>query len=247
MSCYHMSGYHLNRGMVGGLLSFDYQIFINFFEKMYHLRFPSEILGGYYPHDYDNFIFITHELFLYTVALAVKYENMDFLEELFHSPYLLKSRNTNKSEPKRYSELYTYVDSFDAYYKETYSKNFYSPMADLISNRVTGGITLKELVEADLLIFYVSSLEDIYWFPVTYIYRESYLGNIDFFQRLISKRYFEKVKGVLNVDSIEEFEQKLNTIKDKSSQNRGIGYSRSFEHIMPIYEIFENKDIGSMR
>ncbi|OBX61706.1 hypothetical protein A9299_11530 [Moraxella osloensis] len=228
-------------------ISFDYQIFINFFEKMYHLRFPSEILGGYYPHDYDNFIFITHELFLYTVALAVKYENMDFLEELFHSPYLLKRRNTNKSEPKRYSELYTYVDTFDAYYKETYSKNFYSPMADLISNRVTGGITLKELVEADLLIFYVSSLEDIYWFPITYIYRESYLGNIDFFQRLISKRYFEKVKGLLNVDSIEEFEQKLNTIKDRSSQNRDIGYSGSFEYVMPIYEIFENKDIGSMR
>lgn len=228
-------------------ISFDFKIFINFFEKLYVLRYPMETVGSYFPHDYDNFIFITHELFLYTVALAVKYENLDLLEELFHSPYLLRERYNIQSKPSRFENLYGHVDTFDAYYKETYSKNFRSPMADLISKRLSGGITLNDLIEADLLIYHIASLEDIYWFPVLYIYGQNRYGQIDFFQRLISKKYFEKVKGILNVNSLEEFIKKLNELKKAREQDREFGYSGAFEKVIPIYKIIDIENLAKMR
>ena len=64
-----------------------------------------------------------------------------------------------------------------------------------------------------MMCYYVDRFSHREWYPLTYIYGEHDGERLDFFSRLISKRHFEKVKGVLQVETIEELKEKLREIK----------------------------------
>jgi len=228
-------------------LEFDIENFIKFFEKLPLLKNPlDEAKSSGINNEFDNFKFIIHEIFLYTVAVGLKNEKYQFVEEILYSSYFFQSRYDTVKKPKRFpDELYNYVKIFDQYYNQIYSKKFYSPMADFMIVRIPEGLNKDNLIDADLLCYYISELDNLKsWFPIMYVYRTS--GKFELFDRLISMRHFEKIKCLFNVYSPNELQDKLNNFK--ANNNRGsIGYPNSIDRITPIYNLIEIEKIGTIR
>lgn len=229
-------------------LEFDIETYIKFFEKLPLFKNPlDESRSSWSNSEFDNFKFIIHEIFLYTIAVGLKNEKYKFIEEILYSSYFFQSRYDRGNEPKRFTiELYNYVEVFDQFYKETYSKNLISPMADFLLTRIPKGISKDNLIDADLISYYVASLDNlIRWFPITYIYRTS--SKFELFDRLISLRHFDKVKCIFAVNTPKELQDKLNMIKVNDKNGNGFGYSNSFDRIAPIYNLINIEKIGTTR
>ena len=113
----------------------------------------------------------------------------------------------------------------------------------IVWNRLPDKIAKDELINADLLCHYVSVLEGLRWFPITYIYKERHDTKFDLFTRLISLRHFEKVKCLFNVNTTRELQEKLTAKKEHVSQ----GYGNAFQNITPIYYLVDVESIGTLR
>ena len=97
-----------------------------------------------------------------------------------------------------------------------------------------------------MLCHYISILNDFWWFPITYIYRRN-ITKFELFNRLISLRHFEKVKNLFNVKTVKELQEKLMAVKTAAKNPQRIGYSNSFDCVIPIYQLIEIEKIGTIR
>ena len=61
---------------------------------------------------------------------------------------------------------------------------------------------------------------------------------------MISLRYFEKVKILFNVSTPSEYKTKMSAIKDANQNNNGVGYTSSFERVVPIYDLIDLDKVG---
>lgn len=226
-------------------LDFDIEILIKFIEKLPLLKDPQDNRSSWSQNDFDNFRFFIHEIFLYTITIGLKNEKYKFVEEVLYSSYFFQSKYDSRNEPKRFDELYNHTSILDQYYKQTYSKNFFSAMADLMIARIPEGFSKDNFIDADLLCYYVSELENLHWFPITYVYRSR--GKFELFDRLISLRHFEKVKCLFAVNTPKELKDKLNLFKETDKNQNRIGYSNSFDRVIPIYKLIDIEKIGLTR
>jgi hypothetical protein len=224
---------------------FDVDAFINFFEQLPLLKKPQQDRSSWLAHEFDNFRFFIHEIFLYTITVGLKNQNYKFVEEMLYSGYFFQD-NVNYNEPQRFDELYHYVDTFDQYYTATYSREFLSPMADLIIKRLPENISLEELTNADLICHYIAALDNLNWFPITYIYQKTN-KRLELVGKLVSQRHFDKVKVLFNVNSTSELQEKLRAFQNAGKSKERNGYTRSFDRITPIYNLIEIEKIGTMR
>jgi hypothetical protein len=224
---------------------FDIEILIKFLEKLPLFKRPLDERSSWSDYEFDNFRFITHELFLYLITISLKNENYKLVEELLYSSYFLHDKYEIKKEPSRFDCFYNYARNFDAYYKQTYSQDYFSPMADLIIKRIPDSITKAEVVQADLLCHYISKLQNLRWFPITYVYKTD--GNFELYERLISLRHFEKVKIIFAVQTVQELKDLLTKTKANDKDANSVRYSNSFDSVRPIYEVINIEKIGTTR
>jgi hypothetical protein len=227
-------------------IGFDVDTIIKFLEKLPLYKYPMEDRRSSWPsYEYDNFKFIIHELFLYLIAIGLKTEKYKFVEELLYSSYFFHNKYNYNGQPQGFNVLYRHVGTFDNYYKNAFSQNFYSPMADFIVKRIPENYTKDVIVEADLLCHYVATMNGQQWFPLTYIYKTREYSGL--FDRMVSKRHFEKVKFLFDVNTISELQDKLKKIKEKDKNSNHIGYSNSIDFVCPIYSIINIDTIGTTR
>lgn len=223
----------------------DIEIVIKFIEKLPLLNHPQDNNSSGSPSEFDNFRFFSHEIFLYLVAIGLRNENYEFIEEILYSNYFFNDKYNYDKEPKTYKKLYHHLDIIKQYYNETYSKNYYSPMAELMIKRIPDNMTSDSLIDADLLCHYVSVLENHYWFPLTYIYRTR--GRYELFDRLVSLRHFERVKRLFGISTVDELKRKLLDIQQNDKNPERMAYPGSFDSVIPIYRAINIEKIGTMR
>jgi len=223
----------------------DIDIVVKFLENLPSLNYPQDEKSSWGKYDYDNFKFIAHELFLYLIAVGLKNENYNFIEELLYSSYFFKDKFNSSREPQTFEVLYFYLESIKSYYFKTYSKNYTSPMADLIIKRIPSSLKLDDLVDADLLCYYISTLVNPYWFPTTYIYKKE--ERYELFYKLISLRHFNKVKVLFHVSSPQELKEKLLEIKLKDENSPRMSYPNLFKSVIPISKLIDIEKIGTVK
>lgn len=226
-------------------LEFDIDILIKFLEKLHLLKRPLDERSSWTESEFEIFMFIIHELFLYLIAIGLKNGSYKFIEELFYSHYLFQDKYSIKKDAKTFEGFYHYVDIMDEFYKQTFSKDFFSPMADFIIKRIPQGFTKDMLVEADLLCHYIAKLNNLDWFPITYVYKAR--GYFDFFDRITSKRHFEKVKVLFNIQTPDELKHKLEYLEQNQKQIREIRYANSFDYVQPLFKMIDKDKIATTR
>jgi hypothetical protein len=226
-------------------VKFDIEIIIRFLERLPLLTSPQDNRTSNYAYDYENFKFFIHELFLYLIAVGVKNESYQFIEELLLSSYFLQEKYANRKEPEMFTSFYHHIQVIDNYYNQAYSSKFHSPMADLIIKRIPENFTKTNLINADLICHYIAELNNVFWLPITYIYRER--GRFEIFDRLISLRHFEKVKILFGVSTVKELKDKLSIIQKNDRNSQPLRYSSAYDSIAPIYKAIEVEKIATTR
>ena len=112
------------------------------------------------------------------------------------------------------------VQSLNEFRNNRLSLRRVSVTADLIKARATRkDLSFAEIREADLVIHYITELRGgrFAWFPRTSAYGGRGSG-IELFERMVSRRHFEKTKVILGVNAVDE----LKTLIDKYvTQNSG--------------------------
>ncbi len=178
-----------------------------FFKRLIpYLHLPKGFSGNYRETDQDNFKFIIHELFLYTVAILLKEEKFDVVKNLISNDYY--------SEPNvryggdimvSYIEFCTDVASIRTR-NERLNHRLISPRADILEKRSQqSGINFRHLIQADFLLFMRKELEpsECYkrWHPLVVMYDPYLSANTpEIFLRAESNSYFNRIKPLLGID-----------------------------------------------
>lgn len=228
----------------------DSELIIEFLSNIRSLLNGSEQFG------LANFDFMLREIFLYFVAYALKYKNYEFMADLFYSPYYFEDYAYTSNDTKYFVDLDVRGrihtdDILGISFKADNGNSFITPLGELLVRRVPPRLKRELLVDADLLCCYVSYMnKDKFgrkeWFPFTHLYKQK--ESIDYFTKLNSKKYFNKIKEVFDVDSAEEFKEKVVSTRDTSLYRREVRFRNAWgECVEPIEEYIDLSKLCSER
>ncbi len=197
----------------------DYMnILHKFFEELIpYLYRPKDVLN-YYETDFDNFKFIIHELFLYTVAIFLKSERFEVVTHLVSNDYYVESYiKQDGNQMVSHREFCQYIRSINQIRNSRLGLNRTSLQADILKDRAQyAGIDFKYLMQADFVLLMRKELASINcetwgWYPIPLVYAEwSHTGVFEIFARAESIRYFDKIKSLLGVNNKDDITRLFN-------------------------------------
>jgi hypothetical protein len=218
-----------------------------FFEKLLSFTFRRETAQSWTEVDYDSFRFFNYELMLYLIAILLQQKKFSEAAYFIHSQYFYRS-DTGQLKQNSIVMFNRYVSSLDEFRKQRLKLNRVSVTADLIKARATRkDIRFEDIRETDLILHYLMELrgERSGWFPRTSVYGGRGSG-IELFERMVSKRYFESVKPLFAVGTVDE----LKALVQKYIEGRQAGGRQytgfMFEYdIMPIENVIDAQKIAT--
>ncbi len=203
-------------------LQFDLDKFIAFFEKLLELitrqeslKYPGRTIGSYMS---DHYKFFFYELFLYTSTIMIEKERYKELGTLLDTGFIVFSQKANKTESYNFIMFNHIGEGLNKLRNERLQLRRISVTADLIKQRADHPkYNFEKLKEVDALLYFIgimlNEIKDNWywhrWFPHTTAY---HLYNVTILDKMISKRYFEKMKFIFNVTSVEELKAKIDKI-----------------------------------
>ncbi len=178
-----------------------------FFERLIpYLYLPKGFTGKYRKTDQDNFKFIIHELFLYTVAILLKEEKFQAVYEFISKDYYIEYDDSGQSHLKKSYRVFN--NSLESIHtrNERLNNRQISPHADIIKERTQySGIDFRYLIQADFLLFMRNEVLAVEWndrwHPLIVMY-SPYLSkdSPEIFIRAESSNYFNRIKGLLAIN-----------------------------------------------
>ncbi|KAA0132086.1 TIR domain-containing protein [Gimesia chilikensis] len=186
------------------------QLVHKFFEGLIRYYYPpKDGPGGGLVCRFDNFKFIVHELFLYTIAILVEHELFNLANLLLEEFYFVRDpRRSNADSLSHYSVIRKNLESLE-YRKHRLKLNRISVHADLLKERCVGtGVDFNSIMQADFLL-YIKTFARYSWWPETLVYASDHYGPFEIFARATSRRYFDKMKCLLGVESAAELSEQI--------------------------------------
>jgi len=192
-----------------------------FFESlMPYMNRPSHI-NQCSDWSFDNFKFIVHELFLYSLAILMKHDRLVEVKYLLEQQYYLPGNSDyGKNVMVSYVTFWNNLHSLEIRNTRLLLRRL-SLQADLLKERCNGtGIEFRHLMQADFVAFMRAEIESENgyrrWWPETLLYLGHFNGAFEIFARSASKAYFDKAKGLLAIDSPKDLEPLLVSYRDGS-------------------------------
>ncbi len=177
-----------------------------FFEELLRYYGPSPSVSSYNEWDFDNFKFITHELFIHVIAIFVHNEQFEQARGLITTEYYVGNMHVFGNEPMvPATAIEATCGSLDHRNSRLKTRRA-SVQADLLHERCNTGINRFESVaQADILLFmYFKRTGDRWWWPFTAVFLGSGRSPLPVFARSSSAKFFSRVSPLLAVDSAEE-------------------------------------------
>lgn len=168
--------------------------------------------------EFDNYKFIVHELFLYTLAVLLKYERFELASPLLMQQYFVGGRSEyGKDTMIGFENIRQYMESLEHRNKRL-EKRRLSLRADLLKERSNGtGLDFRFLLQADFVAFMRAEIaaKDDYsrWWPETLLCLGHYGSSFEIFARSKSKKYFNRVRTLLGIDSPADLAEILESYK----------------------------------
>ena len=205
-----------------------------FFERLIpYLHCPPNI-GSWIDTDFDNFGFIIHELFLYTVAIFLNEEKFDAVHYLVSNKYYVEFYAKQGKNPMiSYREFCPDIKSINSMRNSRLELNRASLQADILKDRTQyAGIDFKDLMQADFILFMRKELAPVDgefwgWHPILLVYAEwSHTGFFEMFARAESIRYFDKIKHLFNIAQKEDMIRLFNSYASGENHLPRWGFDR---------------------
>jgi len=216
-----------------------------FFESLIPYMDRPENAHQRHEWDYDNFKFIVHELFLYTIAILVKYERFTQASLLMGQHYYLSGNSEHgHNVMASYTVFRKYMRSLQ-HRNDRLKLERASLRADLLKERHLGtGIDFKYLMQADFVLFLREELVDsdnFGWFPETLLYLGHYRSPFEIFARSVSAQYFNRIKCLLGINVPSDLDELLKSFKDGKRELPRWGFERFSPSSLLGYEQLATK------
>jgi hypothetical protein len=186
-----------------------------FLEKIATYLFRPTFMTSWSDTDFDNFYFIVHEIFLYTVTILLRQERFAVVSMLLSADYYLGDSAESRSSPMESFGIFRqYAKSFEIRNQRLALRRL-SVRADLLEQRSqSSGLPFKLLMQADFLLFLRGSVSALknntqQWWPETLLYAGRHNGPFEIFARAQSAAYFERIKPMIGVSSREVLQEVL--------------------------------------
>lgn len=188
----------------------------HFFESLIPYMNKPPSISQWKEWDFDNYRFIVHELFLYALAVLLKYERFDQANYLLQQQYYVPGNSDyGRNVMVNFTIFKEHMRSLEHRNNRLDLKRL-SLRADLLKERCTGtGIDFHYLQQADFVAFMKSEIEAtdsfIRWWPDTLVYLGHFNSPFEIFARSVSKAYFDKAKVLFGLDTPKDLEPLLNS------------------------------------
>ena len=225
----------------------DLEKFHNFFEKLIPFSYRPVDVQSYTEVDYDNYKFFTYELILNFVAILLKLKKYKEVSHFINSQYFYRHPNYSELTHIGIEIFDTYPRSLDEIRNKRLNLRRVSLTADLIKAHSTrSDISFDEIKQADLVLYYVTELYGgrFSWFPRTSVYN-SRGSAVELFERMVSLQYFEKIKGLFDIQNIEQLKKMIAEYIEKN-KDRQRGHSWDYE-ILPLENVIDPNKIGTVK
>lgn len=226
--------------------AFEAGYLISFFEKVHLYQRPRNTdIPQWYPGDYEVFKIVFQELFVYCVAISIKNLNFCLAGELLNATYVFDTTLSSRIEnPDRsFCGIIAMAEIFDSNHH-----NNLAPIGKYYLDNLYG-ISKDEFVTADvichILCFLLKKNRSYYdWFPRSNVHYGSVRSGIrfKFFEKLESRRFYEKVKPIFNELEIEELRDRLLIYKAAAGRRFSFGM---FNEVPHIHEFIPPEKLGS--
>ncbi len=173
--------------------------------------------------DFDVFKFIIHELFLNIIAVFLKFEKFESVSYLLNQKYYVSQNSMYGEALKSFTVFQDYLKSLRSR-NQRLKLNRLSLRADYLKKRSdSSGLDFRFIMQADFVCYINAELnekDELYsgWFPYTLLYISRSYNAFEIFARAQSKRYFDKMKCILNIDSVEQLNKLLTEFKEGKRQ-----------------------------
>ena len=159
----------------------------------------------------DNFRFISHELFLYSIAALLKNEKFKIANIFLTQEYMDRSGTADYVRYDDYAGTFSHQEAITIEFEN--NQTHAGGWARMLKERSTHEeLDFRRLQEADLVLFLRDLLHktgySVPWIPKT-LTREYHFSAFELFARAESHRYFDALKTLLRVENKEELATKL--------------------------------------
>lgn len=213
-------------------INFNIDKIINLFEELYFYTDYSK-QNTSKKCQFDHYKFFIMELFLYTVIELIDYDKFEDLNILLSSDYYIKSQF--RSDTVTFPIFRFSLSSLENQYRGN------NPVGVLLIQRsVFKRYNFKQkLLNVDILLYFISRIKfnDEYnsWFSSTNNYFSYNLKNI-ILRKLNSKRYFNTIKILFDVDEPEELITKIRNLENSRGFRYG-NFLQEFEFYIKLEDI----------
>jgi hypothetical protein len=216
-----------------------------FWEKVIPFTFRPESVQSWTEVDFDNYRFFNYELMLSFMAVLLqlrKYQQAGFF---LQSQYFY--RNDTCDLKQNGIEMFNrHVRSLDEFRNNRLGLRRVTLTADLIKARATRkDLSFGEIRDADLVIHYVTELRGgrFGWFPRTSVYGGRGSG-IELFDRMVSRRHFDKIKDLFSVDTVDELKALIEQYVQNTGNRRGFANMLDYD-IRPLENVIDRQTIAT--
>lgn len=170
-------------------------------ERLLRFRYPPQMGVGHPEGAFDHFAFLGHELFIYAVAVHIRFRQFGGLAALLDRRYVVPETARGNTRAHDFSVFRSYSKIL-GHINQQANPSRLSVEADLIKKRASlASYPMGALMEADLLCalrVVTHPKEYSLWPPVTCVYAE-YMGTLDLFLRAEERRVFRQLAPVIGV------------------------------------------------
>lgn len=212
-----------------------------FFEELLPYTRRPENVGTWREPDVDNLRFIIHELFLYSIAILIKYQCFQLATYLLNTKYYI---GNNSEKLISFKFFRPYLESLE-YRNKRLNLRRISVHSDFLKERNKGVslIKLDDLMQADFVLYLRDCIDSIpkgnmiIWYPYTLLYKGEWSPPFEIFLRAESKKYFDEIKCILNISTPKDLEILSEAIR--TGKIRQLQFDHHF--VDPIHLINFNK------
>ena len=181
---------------------------------------------------HDNFKFIVHELFLYSLGILLKAEHFDSVAYALSQPYFVPADGRgNSNRTVTYMEFRQHAPAFEQRNQRLGMRRL-SVRADLLEQRSkTSGIAFEQVMQADFICYLRAEIikeEQWGWFPESLLYAGHHHGPFEIFARASSNAYLLRILPLLGVKSAVQLRETLNAIQEDARSRIPRWQSQSF-------------------
>jgi len=188
-----------------------------FFESLLPISYPGANGQGSFERGADNFKFIIYQLYLSILAVMLKNRRFDIAAVMVAQQYYVPPGNYYIDKTMVGSQyFYTNFESLETRDRRLEGKKF-SPAGDLLNSLATAPIDMRQIAQAELIMFLRNLFEDGYWYPHSWPYAGR-SGAFEIFARAQSKANFEKLRVFFNGVSLEDFKKAVLELAENYSE-----------------------------